>query len=270
MSQEKFCAECGAKCDGEAAQCWQCGHLFADDKFTANQNFTGAVNSGQLWQDFKKNGRYQNSFEGFTPDRNYERKSKKRIVLIIVAAVLAIVLPAIAGRIINMRDDKGDIDGVDYSKGELRDNVFYNEWANIKVEIPNGWQNASEAEYKKLESGYKSDLEAECGLYIKADNNQTQFYILFASLGKYGGSEKAFLDEFEKGLKSYATIGDKGTQKIAGQYYSYLEARLYGDVYSRVYFRIKGKRVIMITTQGTDKNYVEKFINCVTAIQKVN
>lgn len=63
-----------------------------------------------------------------------------------------------------------------YTKGTLADGVYTNEWADLKLVIPEGFQNVSEETYLELsKSG-----DSECGLFLVKDNGQYCVVMFFA------------------------------------------------------------------------------------------
>lgn len=109
-------------------------------------------------------------------------KMKPGQIALIVLGCAAIILTAVLaiGGIFNMTG---------YTEGELVDGVYYNEWAEFKLEIPENWPNQSESEYADYE-----DSRNDCGLCIGNVEDARNLVVLFENISGAGvGDEDEYL-----------------------------------------------------------------------------
>lgn len=223
-----------------------------------------------------------NSFNGYAPAKDYKDKSKNRKLFAILIPVIAIVLmiaSSLAVRFIYMSNEKGDVGGVEYTKGKISGGVYLNEWANLRVKIPDGWITSGSSTYKELEG---SSGKVDCGLALESLDGESTFRILFEDIGKYGQTGKTVLEQVEKQLRSetsysmYSKSFESGGCEIGDSFYSTLTMKLHMaetsityeyTSYTKMYARVKGKKVIFIAVSGQSKDFVDGFINNVSPIE---
>lgn len=75
-----------------------------------------------------------------------------------------------------------------YSKGELKGNVYTNEWANLKIEVDERFTEASEEHYDAYDN-----LLTDCAAYFIAEGDGDELGIVFYKGGGY--SVKEYCDE---------------------------------------------------------------------------
>lgn len=88
-----------------------------------------------------------------------------------------------------------------YTKGELKDNIYRNDWAGLLFSLPEGFENASEDYYALFDS----EDNLDCGLVLISDNNE-QIAICFEQLVSSLITENIYLDsatrDGAKGIQS--------------------------------------------------------------------
>lgn len=111
---------------------------------------------------------------------------------------------------------------VEYTIGELNGNIYTNPWSNVKITIPEGYNNKDAESYKQYTTEFMS-----CGLYVENADGES-IVNLYVDLANDDGTftEEAYLDETKANYDAYgmeitnATEYDKIT--ICGQEYTYL------------------------------------------------
>ena len=286
----KYCAKCGKQCDSIAGFCWYCGsNKFVDapvsvvpdqdevhgERQSPIVSYSGNASVKEASLESVSSG-FNNSFEGFTPKQEY-KNTKRRKVLKIVLPIAGLVLIIILSLMVRMnykKDDRGDVNNVEYTKGELQGTVYLNEWANLRVEIPTGWKNSASSVYKEYERQDGTSNNVDCGLAIEKSDGTGQFIIIFEEVGKYGVTGKTYLDSFEKAsLSEFSLISaekTRGGETIAGEFFSTLDynrSSLYKYTDMRFYVRVKGKRAIVLCVYATDDDTINNIISFVSAIE---
>lgn len=77
---------------------------------------------------------------------------------------------------------------VEYTKGEINGNIYTNEWANIKIEFDERFENAPQEYYDPYEN-----LLSDCGAYFIAEEDGDEIGITFYKAGTH--SVKEYCDE---------------------------------------------------------------------------
>lgn len=286
MAEEKYkyCAQCEMKCRANEFYCSNCGSRkfivapgtdIPDNTRKSNVDTSVSQSAGAAPK-ISEDG-FNNTFEGFTPDQGYRAK-RRRGRLITLAVIASLIMLSVVFMFVfyqsGEQDDKGDISDIEYNKGELKDNVYLNEWCNLKIEIPDGWREANWETYIELDG---SSNKVDCGLALQSDRGIGLFLVVFEDGGYYHISESKLLDYAEDKLKENKlmivkedTI-ERGDATIAGAKYETLTATVTSsnnkDVSGciRYYLRAKGKRIIMIMMVGENEKHVDKTAKSISA-----
>lgn len=156
---------------------------------------------------------------------------------------------------------------VDYTKGSVVDGIYINEWADIKIDLNDGWVEGNIVEYEEIEDEY-----IYCGFYGKKGVNTLT--ITFINTGDNSGEMQ---DEY---LKEYilAVGGEMQNVTITEPVYEIIGnfAYLYSDVSGNIngdnlvvsaYMRSLDKYTILISVTGNSYDGVKTIVE---AIQSVN
>lgn len=239
----KKCKACGADVPNDAKFCQVCGgtdfvadapaqQQLNDDKTVAaqpvyNQNsYNPQSPVGQAWQP--------------PAPQSKPRKKKTGLIIGIVAAVVAVAVIATIGVVSEKKlKDKGygyyDSDigassgssngsSVGYTKGTFDGSVYVNDWADIKLEVPEGFSNADSSIYSTVESS-----TVECGVYLVSDDGMNLIYICCEKLPTYPVySESEYLDASVKNLDSVngisaSLLDEHSKATVAGRSYTKAE-----------------------------------------------
>ncbi len=284
----RSCRNCGQIVNEQAKFCPRCGgsnFMYSDNNETQLLNeepFGGASVYGQPMRNQPYNP--QNAAPMPTP-------KKKGIqwwqILLIVLLILIVAGCIIAGIALNSDDgdvtDNNDFNdsytidsdsqyvteateeatqaGVPYTKGAVTDGVYVNEWANIKMAIPEGFNDADSATYAAAENAI-----TDCGAYFMAKDTMSLIYICYEKLPTFPAyTEEEYLDIALEVFEEMDEIILKeasetySTTVIAGE--NYTTAKLvfdngYGDFVQNVYVRKLDNYMVFICaiSQAEDAN----------------
>ena len=93
-------------------------------------------------------------------------------------------------------EDFVDEEKVEYTKGTFENNIYTNEWANIRLTVPEGYTEGNKVNY----DSFSDDGTAECGLYlISPQNEMYAVNFMDASSQKYI-DENIFLLQISAGI----------------------------------------------------------------------
>lgn len=197
----KYCKNCNSATEESSLFCSSCGGSEFNEAAQAQQPAQPENPMGQM---------------PYNPDPSLVQKPKKSVLSkvvigVIIAAVCAFLVFAIV-KIANTTP---------YTKGEVSDGAYVNEWANLKFDLGEDWVVGSSDEHKTVESE-----GVECGLVAESD----YAYVTLAFCEGWGGStakeyieewdpERAITDELDPTYTALAVGGD--TEKvIAGEKYT--------------------------------------------------
>ena len=108
-----------------------------------------------------------------------------------------------------------------YSKGVVKNNVYRNDWLNIMLELPDGYRNADEDFYQRIEEEGGDD----CGMYFVSDQSRATVVLSFADLSGHANvTEDVFLSTaselISEQMANYgtvSTVGDVGNCTVASK-----------------------------------------------------
>ena len=157
-------------------------------------------------------------------------------------------------------DDEFDIDSdygssVDFTTGEITDDIYVNEWADIRFALSDGWVNGEAQDYEDINNSIVT-----CGLY--AENSANTLTINYVDTGEENMSAKSlesYLDDYVSGMTTPLDsheISESEYKMVGG--YSYLCADLKGEasgytIYFTTCMREQDGYLIMITVVGASK-----------------
>lgn len=298
----KQCKACGSIMPGEAKFCQVCGgsEFFVVDP----QQSTGISNNGNVNEQAYNQNQYnqQNSFNqtGWQPPvpQNQPKKKKTGLVIGIVAAVLVVLaaIGIIAEKVFQDQgygDNSGSGNGGDYSintgdtndssdesitsdetvavaytKGTFDGSVYVNEWADIKLALPDGFSDADSATYSSAESS-----NTDCGAYFMADDTMSLIYICYEKLPSFPVyDEEEYLDSAMDSIKNisgvtYEVDDAYSTTNIAGYAYATAECNFnngYGDFVQSVYVRKIDGYMVFISAISNSADSNDALVNNIT------
>lgn len=157
-----------------------------------------------------------------------------------------------------------------YTKGSIDGSTYLNEWADIKLVIPDGFHEVDRSTYSSLENSSN-----EFGLYIMADDATSLLYITFQKLPSYPiYDESDYLDSTMDTLskrtdiefntsKSYtsATIGRHNYTKATFTY-----SNGYIDIIGNSYVRKINNYIVGISVEGASADSNDALVQKITSV----
>lgn len=260
----KKCINCGTISDENVKYCTQCGSNY----FEPYINTIGNVNIA---------------------GKNKNRKKGKIVITAgSIISLLAIAIPIAVN--IGLREHRKNklndeetssinqvisnidsyLDSKTFTKGEIIQDTYKNEWANIEFKIPDKfppYSDMSKYDSDRIKTGYAS-INSETGEYFILE-----FYN-FEDVDEYF-DEKRFLNTlFEKSIKPEDNA-DKDSYEISDDYYTKIagEEYLTRDIYFKDIDLIqkyctfkKEKQVIVFEISAYDATEIEEIINSISII----
>ena len=158
---------------------------------------------------------------------------------------------------------------VEYTKGSISNNVYTNEWANIKFELDNTtWKQGSTADYQSYESA-----TTDCGLIAGISSEGRQLAIIFEENPGNAATVNVYLDNVKKGMQSVGltyVFSDYYEKTIAGKKYVGMDATLaqsgvtvYQTFFATLY---DGRFISFVGTSVTGKDEIESALAKITAL----
>ncbi len=289
----KICNQCNEAVPDQANFCTNCGSA---DFRTAPYSINQTANNGNGAVNFPYNNNAQPNYS-YTPSSNFnidspeykKTKKKKEITAgIIAAAVVAVCIAAIA--VANGKAPKNassitfkdtDITRTDFSateveeteipycKGNLIENVYSSEWADLRFTMTDEWQEAPESAYET----YK-DENTTCDFYaVRYDGSLLAVVVIDCSgysSWRYS-SEKSVFEEYIDGISAAMTLQETPeirSEELGGQ--TYLCADMLGeqngvDVCFTSYMRMLGRRVLFVNITSSDTTVTHKIASEISA-----
>ena len=186
-------------------------------------------------------------------------KMTKKILAALLVACSLFVLVACGG----------SESGVEYTKGTIENNVYTNEWANLKFELDDTWKKGSDADFQSYENE-----NTDCGLIAGLATEGRQLAIAFEKNPLNLYDENAYLDNVKKGMTSSVsgyTFGEYYKKTIAGQEFTGVDITLSQsgvNVYQAMFTRIHdGKFISIVVTSITGKDEINTVLSKITALK---
>ncbi len=164
----------------------------------------------------------------------------------------------------------GEGSGIEYTKGTIENNVYTNEWADIKFVLDDTtWKKGSDADFKSYENE-----NTDCGLVAGASTEGRQLAIAFEKNPLNLYDEKAYLDNCTKLLKETGlgySIGEYYKKTIAGKEYLAMDITLSQSgvtVHQAMLTKLHdGKFISIVATSATSKDEINKALDKITTVK---
>ena len=158
---------------------------------------------------------------------------------------------------------------VDYTKGSISNNVYTNEWANIKFELDSTtWKQGSTADYASYETE-----GTECGLIAGIATEGRQLAIAFEENPR-NYNEESYLDNATKAMKELVagyTFSEYYKKTIAGKEYLGVDITLTQNgatIHQAMYVKLyDGKFIGIVGTSITSKDEIASVIGKITTVK---
>lgn len=224
----KKCSNCGKMVNDADRFCQYCGSSNFDSEIQIDKNFyeTPIENSNNPM--YNNNGYPAYNQQPMSPSQ--PRKNKKGVVVAIVAVILIFFLVGMGfllGRNSQNNDSSGsntkvaeEVPKVEYTKGTFDGTTYINEWANIKLTLPEGFSNADSEYYTSSENE-----TTDCGFFMASDTSYGSLVISFEKLPAIPKiDEEEYLDIVMDQLAqttdiAYEVTDNYTTKTIANQAY---------------------------------------------------
>ena len=221
--QKKRCCQCNRIVDGNYNFCTNCGSSHFE---LVEETIVPEKNMESIPVPVQENNVFSSMSEPIKPVK--KKRSVGKMIAIIAAVILVFFLFIIMISSGSSDESTNNIPMVEYTTGEIVDNIYYNEWADLKIVIPDGYVNASEELYNSKES------ETSDYLLMIQDSLGSNMIIQTESMDEYSYmSEEDCLDELssvieEQFLTTYAEyeptftfLTENQTMQIANNKYYY-------------------------------------------------
>lgn len=278
-----------------AKRCLGCGNVYENNvNFCAtcgSQNFQN-LDSSQVAgvQNPQQQYNYQQpvsqqQFNYQQPVQQYvEPKKKKNVGLIVGIIAGVLILLGIIGALAQNDLEEPEIPDIDimdsvvpdieYTKGEVIDGYYINEWANIKFEITEDYPDNTE-ELRSMQENAITDCGFASGNLT--DGSGRLFSIAFENLGwqanNYSTEEymNVLIDGLEEGYKEanvvYA-VSETAEKTIAGETYKFISIDVgNGMLCQQICVRQIDEYMVVITVSNTDKTEVENAWSLIQAVE---
>ena len=156
-----------------------------------------------------------------------------------------------------------------YTKGTIENNVYTNEWADMKFELDDTWKKGSDAEFKSYENE-----NTECGLIAGIATEGRQLAIAFEKNPLNLYDENKYLDNIKKDMNvavSGYSFGEYYTKSIAGKDYLGVDVSLTQGsvtVYQSFFTKLHdGKFISIVVTSLVGKEEINSVLNKLTALK---
>lgn len=214
------------------------------------------------------------------------KKKKTGLIIGIIAGVLAFfVVIGIIGSIAMQNDSDyddyynddyynddyyaDDYDTVEYTKGYFDGTTYINEWADIRLDLPEGYVEGDESMYASAETS-----TADCGMYFIAEDTMSLIYICFEGLPSVPVyDEEGYLDVAMQTLESqieieYQTPDTYKIVDVAGNTYTVADCYFKNGYYEGVQSICARKiddRMVVICVTGVSVEENEALLNMITS-----
>lgn len=160
-------------------------------------------------------------------------KKPNKLKIIILAVVLVVMFGIPIAIMMKGASGVNQESGVEYTKGELVNNVYYNEWADLKVAIPEGYSNATEDEYSN-----STDEVSDC-LLIFYEPSGDNMIISAQDISSYPNiSVDTYLDSIMENMENDVSIVF-GSENVDITYWVNKErVQLHGYTYVQLSYQI--------------------------------
>ena len=161
---------------------------------------------------------------------------------------------------INYPDEEETTPSYSFEKGSLLSNVYTNNWANLKFELSDGWQNGEASEY----ASYETTANSYCGLAANKQTGATltQLDIAFEELtginstltvSQYIDTIKPMFETQYSNMGITVEIGEIYNQTIANETYSSFVINLSNLGIQHINVRKLDNYIVLINVTTSDK-----------------
>lgn len=293
IMKNKFCRKCGRECKDYEKFCPNCGmNEFVTDDFeettilnhnSANSNNEQTIKAAPPVQNPQQEHfqQYQpNSFNAGSNNTQLPQKKKGlkgwQIALIVVGVLILAVIGFVAEKTFqnegygsNTASDntftigkQNESGAISYSKGDVQDGYYSNEWANIKFKLTEEWPESDENVYSNYEN-----RTTDCGFISLDELSGKQFAVQFEDLSAYVKSYsandylKAFAEQLNNQYKNNNIefdISEIFDINIAGDKYSAIKTHIvHNGMCMYNCCKIVDKHAVIITVSSYDENIIE-------------
>lgn len=248
----KTCANCNSIEPDLSKFCSNCGS--ADFK---EDNLTEEINSTVLLH-IREDG-FENTFEDAKKQRTKKMFLMLGVLLLILIAIIFAAIVKMAYDSKNIIHKPNYIENIDvpFAEGVFENGVYHNEWADLTIDLSNGWFKAPQEQYELYE-----DENTICDFYAKNGNDNSLVVLLLdLSFSKIIYSESDLLEELSLGISSgldnSLTTG-QSYQLIGDWLYVYSDTR--GEANGKPicitsYLRIKDDHAILVNITSSSLKY---------------
>lgn len=162
-----------------------------------------------------------------------------QIILIILGCVAVIAAGVFAVSTL--------FDGVKYTKGEISDGFYTNEWANLRFGFTETWENNPSAAIE-----YGTDDGVECGMAAGDIYEGRLALVVFEDIG-YGNTADEYIEAFITAYEQDEDADERGAEisepfdiTIAGEDYRAIKITAYEDIKQYVCVRVIGNKAVII------------------------
>ncbi len=161
-------------------------------------------------------------------------------------------------------------DGIDYTKGTIENNVYTNEWANIKFELDSTtWKAGAASDYQSFENA-----TTDCGLIAGVATEGRQLAIVFENNPGNSLDANGYLDNVKNGMTSSVsgyTFSEQYKKTIAGKEYTGFDAKLTqsGVTVYQTFFATQhdGKFISLVVTSLVGADEINSVLDKVTTVK---
>lgn len=148
-------------------------------------------------------------------------------------------------------------DGVKYTKGEIADGVYTNEWANLKFEFTEKWGNNPSAAIE-----YGTDEGVECGMAAGDVYEGRLALVVFEDIG-YGNTADEYIEAFITTYEQEVDDDERNSEisepfdiTVAGENYRAIEITSYGNVKQYVCVRVISNKAVLINVTSLSETEI--------------
>jgi hypothetical protein len=228
-------------------KCLNCNTITNDETLACN--FCGGADFEPINLSGQQNANNQGEIKG---------NVKPWQVLVIAIGCIALVIAALSA-VLNIF-----VGG--YTKGEIVDGVYVNEWADMKFEFYGNWKDVTALEYRNYE-----ETDVECGFVAEGLDNL--LVVTFQNLGNtIGYSEdqgvRDYMDGYKEELESETgvtvNVSEPERMTIGGNGYSVIKVDVMGFLSQYACVRFKDGYGIVIMVSATSEADVIEVLEAFT------
>lgn len=181
----KKCSNCGKMVNDTDRFCQYCGSSNFDSEIQIDRSFYETPIESSNNSMYNNNGYPAYNQQPMGPSR--PPKNKKNVGIAIASIILIFFLIGagfLLGRTSQNNDSQSsntktseDAPKVEYTKGTFDGTTYINEWANIKLTLPEGFSNADSEYYTSSENE-----TTDCGFFMASDTSYGSLIISFEKL----------------------------------------------------------------------------------------